>query len=237
MSELDFWSRFVLAVLATWRVTHLLANEDGPADLIVRFRARLGNRFLGKLMDCFYCLSLWIAAVMAFLVSSKLLDWLLTWLALSGAACLLERLGQEPVIIQPIMIRRDKHGMLWSEKSGDQEQPFASDNTGSRSANAESPTSFQCWRSTGSRTHGGIFFRKSSLLGKFADGRARTGDRPAIPIFRRAPRPICRCTRCEGIIADAILSPDLGMTLHKTDKNIIFKNNVPSRRGSKNSVC
>ena len=40
---------FVLAVLATWRVTHLLASEDGPADLIVRFRARLAQISAGKL--------------------------------------------------------------------------------------------------------------------------------------------------------------------------------------------
>jgi hypothetical protein len=31
--------KFVLAVLATWRVTHLLASEDGPADIIVRYRS------------------------------------------------------------------------------------------------------------------------------------------------------------------------------------------------------
>ena len=43
MSELGFWPRFVLAVLATWRVTHLLASEDGPGDLIVRFRRLLGR--------------------------------------------------------------------------------------------------------------------------------------------------------------------------------------------------
>jgi Protein of unknown function (DUF1360) len=138
-TDLSFWPRFVLAVLATWRVTHLLAKEDGPADLIVRLRVRLGNRFLGKLMDCFYCLSLWIAAVMAFSVSSKLLDWLLAWPALSGAACLLERLGQESVVIQPISqtIKGETNdGMLWSEKSGDQEHTLAKDNTDSRSAGA-----------------------------------------------------------------------------------------------------
>jgi hypothetical protein len=99
---MTFWARFVLAVLATWRVTHLLANEDGPADLIVRFRARLGRGLGGSLMDCFNCLSLWIAAPAALFVSRKALDWLLTLLALSGAACLLERLGREPVIIEPI---------------------------------------------------------------------------------------------------------------------------------------
>lgn len=136
MTDLGFWPRFVLAVLATWRVTHLLAKEDGPADLIARCRARLGNRFLGKLMDCFYCLSFWIAAVMAFLLSSKFLDWLLISLALSGAACLLERLGQEPVVIQPMRKGENNNGMLWPEKSGDQESPFANDKTGGGSAGA-----------------------------------------------------------------------------------------------------
>ena len=101
MEEVNFLGRFILAVLATWRVTHLLASEDGPADIIARWRARLGRGLAGKLMDCFNCLSLWIAAPAALFVTRKFLDWLVTWLALSGAACLLERLGQEPVIIQP----------------------------------------------------------------------------------------------------------------------------------------
>lgn len=83
---------FVLAVLVTWRLTHLLAEEDGPADLIVRFRSLLGNSVAGKLMDCFYCLSLWIAAPAALFVARKPLEWLMNWLALSGGACLLERI-------------------------------------------------------------------------------------------------------------------------------------------------
>jgi hypothetical protein len=94
--------RFVLAVLATWRVTHLLANEDGPADIIVRARALLGRGLLGSLMDCFNCLSLWIAAAAAFFVSRTPLPWVVSWLAISGAACLLERLGERPVAIEHI---------------------------------------------------------------------------------------------------------------------------------------
>ena len=105
MPELGWWARFVLAVLATWRVTHLLANEDGPADLVVRFRARLGHGLAGSLIDCFHCLSLWISAAAALFVSRKPLAWLFTWLALSGAACLLERLGQEPAVIPPALPR------------------------------------------------------------------------------------------------------------------------------------
>src|SRR5664280_2820225 len=83
---MSWWIRFVLAVLATWRVTHLLASEDGPADIIVRFRALLGPSIVGKLMDCFNCLSLWIAALAALFVSRQLLEWVFWWLALSGGA-------------------------------------------------------------------------------------------------------------------------------------------------------
>ena len=95
------WLRLVLSVLATWRVTHLLANEDGPADLIFRFRALLGRGMAGSLMDCFNCLSLWIAAPAALFVSRRPMEWAFTWLALSGAACLLERVLKEPAVIQP----------------------------------------------------------------------------------------------------------------------------------------
>ncbi|MGP8252064.1 MAG: DUF1360 domain-containing protein [Terracidiphilus sp.] len=73
-----------------------MASEDGPADIIVRFRALLGQSIVGKLMDCFYCLSLWIAAPAALFVTRRPLDWLMTWLALSGAACLLDRLVKNP---------------------------------------------------------------------------------------------------------------------------------------------
>jgi len=38
-----FWIRFVLAVLATWRVSHLLVSEDGPWNLLARLRQRLNR--------------------------------------------------------------------------------------------------------------------------------------------------------------------------------------------------
>jgi len=101
------WS-FFLAVLATWRVTHLLASEDGPADLIVRFRALLGDGLLGKLMDCFYCLSLWIAAPAALFVTRRPLEWVMTWLALSGGACLLERLVKAPDASQAMPLEKER---------------------------------------------------------------------------------------------------------------------------------
>jgi hypothetical protein len=83
--------RFALAALATWRVSHLLAEEDGPFDAVLRLRARAGSGVLGDLMDCFYCLSVWVAAPLAATTGRRGRDLPVTWLALSGAACLLER--------------------------------------------------------------------------------------------------------------------------------------------------
>jgi len=124
---MSFWIRLVLAVLATWRVTHLLASEDGPADLVVHVRARLGNGFLGRLMDCFYCLSLWVAAPLAFFVGGGPSDWVITWLALSGAACLLERLGHPPVVMHPAAAgtKGEVDDVLRSEASSAQDDHVA----------------------------------------------------------------------------------------------------------------
>jgi len=127
MTEISTWMRFVVAVLATWRVTHLLASEDGPADLIVKFRALLGQSIVGKLMDCFNCLSLWVAVPAAFFVSQRPLEWVLCWLALSGGACLLERIGLEPVVIQPMSqpAKGEINDVLRSETVGATEQSGA----------------------------------------------------------------------------------------------------------------
>jgi hypothetical protein len=100
MNGWDELMRLVPAVLATWRITHLLANEDGPADSIVYLRSRLGHGLIGSLMDCFNCLSLWIAAPAAFALSHDAGTWVIVWLALSGGACLLERLGGKPLVIE-----------------------------------------------------------------------------------------------------------------------------------------
>ena len=90
----------ILTVLATWRVTHLLACEDGPGGVIFRIRVRLGNGLVGSLMDCFNCLSFWVAAPAAIFLTSDFLSWIVSWLAISGAACLLEQMTVKPVVLQ-----------------------------------------------------------------------------------------------------------------------------------------
>lgn len=93
---------FIIAILAVWRVTHLLAGEDGPFDLLADLRHAAGSIILGKLLDCFYCLSLWIAAPIAYWLQLHWIERVLTWLALSGAAILINRIANRFVPDPPV---------------------------------------------------------------------------------------------------------------------------------------
>jgi hypothetical protein len=91
-----YW--LVLGVLCVWRITHLLNAEDGPWNLVVRLRRRAGNGFWGDLLDCFYCLSLWVAAPLAIAMGSGVKERLLLWPGLSAAAILVERLSRSHAV-------------------------------------------------------------------------------------------------------------------------------------------
>src|SRR6478672_13591846 len=85
------WFYFIISVLAVWRLTHLFGKEDGPFDIIFLMRKKAGSGFFARLLDCFYCLSIWIALPFGIWLGPQWAEKLLMWLALSGAACLLEQ--------------------------------------------------------------------------------------------------------------------------------------------------
>jgi len=105
--------RFIVALLATWRVTHLLVKEDGPWQLIASWRNRLGAGFWGQLLDCFHCLSLWIALPFAGFVGGTIPELIVLWLALSGGAILLEEQIRNPFIVEG-----EANGLLRSAADG-----------------------------------------------------------------------------------------------------------------------
>ena len=81
----------LVGTLAVWRIAHLFWNEDGPGDIFVRLRRLAGHGFFGSLLDCFYCLSLWAAVPVAWVLGQEWIERGLLWFALSGGAILLER--------------------------------------------------------------------------------------------------------------------------------------------------
>ena len=89
-----YW--FAIGALGVWRITHLLNAEDGPGGAMVHVRRIAADGVWGDLLDCFYCLSLWVAMPFALILTR---DWgkrPLVWLALSGAASLFERTAVAP---------------------------------------------------------------------------------------------------------------------------------------------
>lgn len=111
---------FLLGILSVWRITHLLHAEDGPWDGVVRLRQRAGEGFWGQMLDCFYCLSVWIAAPFAIFLGQTLSERILLWPALSAGAILLERVtdrghGEAPALF--IEESEDENAMrLWKQE-------------------------------------------------------------------------------------------------------------------------
>ena len=77
------------------QAAEVLVRTDGPAKVVLRLRPRAGSGQLGELMDCFYCLSLWVAAPFGLALAHRRRQAPLLCLALSAAACLLEQATRE----------------------------------------------------------------------------------------------------------------------------------------------
>ncbi len=88
---IDFY-KLIIGILVVWRITHLLAYEEGPFNAIQVLREGLKKRYLERVLTCFYCLSLWVALPCTWLMGSSAVTahWA-TWLAYSGGAIILER--------------------------------------------------------------------------------------------------------------------------------------------------
>ena len=77
----------VLATLAIWRLTSLLVYEDGPFNIFDRLRDAPP---LQRLLGCFWCTSVWTAAVIVAMVRLTFVDRIILWLAASAGAILIE---------------------------------------------------------------------------------------------------------------------------------------------------
>lgn len=54
---------YLILTLAIWRVSNLLVNEDGPFQMLVKFRQ--GAVKVTHLFDCLFCTSVWLGLIAA----------------------------------------------------------------------------------------------------------------------------------------------------------------------------
>ena len=80
--------RFLLGTLCVWRVTICLMWKMDRGISSSACACRFGDGFFGQLLDCFYCLSVWIAAPLSYFLGDKLNERILLWPALSAGAIL-----------------------------------------------------------------------------------------------------------------------------------------------------
>ena len=112
-----------LGILAVWRLTHLLYAEDGPWHVFARLRRVAGGGFWGQVLDCFYCLSVWVALPFALLLATSWREGVALWLGLSGGAILAERATSRPAVVledpkeEPYVVLREDAA---TDRSGDE---------------------------------------------------------------------------------------------------------------------
>jgi len=116
--------RLVLGILTVWRITHFFQAEDGPWDIVNRVRRLAGEGFWGKLLDCFYCLSVWVAAPIALLIGENWFERAFLWPSFSAGAILLERVQGAAPRIPPAPFAEDRpneqdDGVPGTKKIGD----------------------------------------------------------------------------------------------------------------------
>jgi hypothetical protein len=96
-----------VAALAVWRVAHFLHSEDGPWDAASQLRRVFAARE-SKLLECFFCVSVWPALLAGFLITDRWRELVLLWPALSGAAILIERAAFPDTLADVPDYREDK---------------------------------------------------------------------------------------------------------------------------------
>jgi hypothetical protein len=83
---------FLLALLGVYRLSHMIAMEEGPFDAFAELREKAGQRtWIGRGLHCPLCLSFWIALVFAVAITNPT-NIALVWLGLAGGCLVLHRL-------------------------------------------------------------------------------------------------------------------------------------------------
>lgn len=90
---------FILAALAVYRLSRLIADEEGPWSLFPRLRALIPPKHPGQGVECIMCVSVWIALPTTIaLVVLGLADvwlWPIVWLSLSAVTVIIRRWEQK----------------------------------------------------------------------------------------------------------------------------------------------
>lgn len=70
---------FLVAALAVYRVSYLIAQEEGPLSIIAKVRGKIDpdqDNWLGRGVRCVACVSFWVSLIIVLLIGASWLEWL-----------------------------------------------------------------------------------------------------------------------------------------------------------------
>jgi Protein of unknown function (DUF1360) len=98
--------QFIISVLVTWRVVHIVIHENLPKNVMGKIREKLKVSGLisdpeivpgsfRNFMTCFLCMSVWVAAPMAWYYASNTAEFFMYLFAISAAAIFVNTVGEQ----------------------------------------------------------------------------------------------------------------------------------------------
>lgn len=91
------WFTALIAVLASYRVAHAIAREEGPWSVFANIRGRFDpnqETWVGRGLTCAACVSVWtslIVVLMILYLPEALMIPLMFWLAVAGGCLILNK--------------------------------------------------------------------------------------------------------------------------------------------------
>lgn len=88
------WLELIVLILVCYRLSRLIAIDEGPFSIFLKLRVKLGaydygnngqaQSNLGRGINCPHCIGLWIALPLALIASGIQWHTLLYWFAIAG---------------------------------------------------------------------------------------------------------------------------------------------------------
>lgn len=90
----------LMSMLAVWRATRMLQEEDGPFGIFARLQAWVASKpdKVGGINEgfyCFYCLSVWISILPAIWLATSIPAFFVFWFGISAGAIFLYNISEK----------------------------------------------------------------------------------------------------------------------------------------------
>lgn len=97
---------FAILILATWRLTSFLVEEEGPFNIFCKFRHWIGIRYdewserygtnvIASALTCVWCASVWVAIFLAiaYFIAGSLVVYVCLPFAISAGAIIIDEIA------------------------------------------------------------------------------------------------------------------------------------------------